>query len=142
MKKLSEYLFLWAIGGTLYYVFEIIFRGFSHWSMFVLGGICMIFCVQQGLWVHWQDPIWQQVLHCIIFITCGEFITGILVNKILHWNVWDYSGLPFQLFGQICLPFAAIFSLLCLVAIYLGAYLSYHLYGEEKPPFLNPRKMV
>ena len=40
MKKISEYLFLWGIGGWIYYSLEIIFRGFSHWSMFVLGGIC------------------------------------------------------------------------------------------------------
>ena len=42
MKKISEYLFLWGIGGWIYYTLEILFRGFSHWSMFVLGGICMI----------------------------------------------------------------------------------------------------
>ena len=43
MKKLSEYLFMGALGGTLYYMIEIIFRGYSHWSMFLLGGICFIF---------------------------------------------------------------------------------------------------
>ena len=35
MKKISEYLFLWGIGGWIYYTLEILFRGFSHWSMFV-----------------------------------------------------------------------------------------------------------
>ena len=48
MKKLSEYLLLWTLGGCLYYFFEIFFRGFSHWSMFVLGGICMVFFTVQG----------------------------------------------------------------------------------------------
>ena len=38
MKRLSEYLFLLVVGGTLYYGFEMIFRGFSHWTMFLLGG--------------------------------------------------------------------------------------------------------
>ena len=32
LKKVSEYLFLWALGGTIYYEFEMIFRGFSHWE--------------------------------------------------------------------------------------------------------------
>ena len=45
MKRLSEYLFFWTLGGTLYYSFEMIFRGFSHWSMFMLGGFCLIFPV-------------------------------------------------------------------------------------------------
>ena len=47
MKKWSENLFLWALGGSLYYGFEVFFRGFSHWSMFVLGGICLLFCVME-----------------------------------------------------------------------------------------------
>ena len=57
MKKISEYLFLWGIGGWIYYTLEILFRGFSHWSMFVLGGICMMFFSYQGQQVHWQDAI-------------------------------------------------------------------------------------
>ena len=43
VKRLSEYLFLGTLGGTLYYTFEVIFRGYSHWSMFLLGGLCLTF---------------------------------------------------------------------------------------------------
>ena len=103
MKKLSEYLFLWALGGTLYYTFEMIFRGFSHWSMFVLGGCCLLFFGVQGMALKWSDPLWLQVIRCTVFVTAGEFITGMIVNKWLGWAVWDYSDQPFQLFGQICL---------------------------------------
>lgn len=135
MKKLSEYLFLWAVGGTLYYGFEIFFRGFSHWTMFALGGICLVFFAVQGRLVHWEDPLWRQLLRCIVFVTSMEFITGIIVNKWLHLNVWDYSGQPFQIFGQICLPFIIIFSGLCAVGILLSGYLLYWIYGEEKPHY-------
>ena len=123
MKKLSEYLFLWTLGGTLYYTFEMIFRGFSHWSMFLLGGFCLLFFGVQGMAVKWSDPLWMQVLRCTIFVTAGEFITGIIVNKWLGWAVWDYSDQPFQLFGQICLPFTIIFSGLCALGIFLSGYL-------------------
>ena len=135
MRKVSEYLFLGALGGTIYYGFEMFFRGFSHWTMFVLGGICLIFCAQQGLWTHWKPPLWKQVLWCVIFVTAGEFITGIIVNRILHWNVWDYSGLPFQLMGQICLPFTIIFSGLCAVGILMSGFILHYVYREEKPQF-------
>ena len=136
MKKLSEYLLLWALGGTIYYTFEVVFRGFSHWSMFLLGGFCLVFFAQQGRgWVKWEDPLWIQVVRCVLFVTAGEFITGIIVNKWLGWNVWDYSDQPLQLFGQICAPFAVIFSGLCVLGLFLSAYLLYWLYGEEKPRF-------
>ena len=95
VKRLSEYLFLWALGGTLYYSFEMMFRGFSHWSMFLLGGICLVFFAQQGMWTGWTAPLWKQVGWCVIFVTACEFITGILVNKVMHWNVWDYTDQNF-----------------------------------------------
>lgn len=135
MKKLSAYLFLGATGGCIYYTFELIFRGYSHWSMFLLGGICFLFCTLQGMAVKWCDPLWKQILRCVVFVTAGEFITGMIVNKWLHLAVWDYSDQPFQLFGQICLPFAIIFSGLCAIGIFLGSYMMHWFYGEEKPTF-------
>ena len=86
MKKLSEYLFMGALGGTLYYMIEIIFRGYSHWSMFLLGGICFIFFAQQGLWTKWREPLWKQVLWCTAFVVSAEFITGIIVNKFIEYE--------------------------------------------------------
>lgn len=135
MTKFSKYIFLWAVGGCSYYGFELIFRGFSHWTMFVLGGICFLFIYIQGKVVHWEDSLAVQILRCILFVTAMEFITGIIVNKWLVLNVWDYTGLPFQLFGQICLPFTVIFSGLCAVGIIFSGYIGYWFYGEEKPHY-------
>lgn len=126
---------MWALGGTLYYTFELFFRGFSHWTMFILGGICFVFLMWQGISTKWKDPMWLQVLRSIIFVTSCEFITGIIVNKWLGWQVWDYSDQPLQLFGQICVPFVVIFSGLCALGIVLSGYLSYWLYKEEKPKY-------
>ena len=136
MKRISEYLFLWAVGGCMYYGFEVLFRGYSHWSMFLLGGVCFLFFFIQGKMVRWQDPLWRQTLRCLVFVTAMEFITGIIVNKWLGMQVWDYSDLPFQLLGQICLPFMVIFSGLCVLGIFLSSYIGYLFYGEEKPSFI------
>ena len=48
LKNISEYLVLWAVGGCIYYGIEVLFRGFSHISMFMLGGLCMQFFTWQG----------------------------------------------------------------------------------------------
>ena len=56
------------------------------------------------------DPMWVQILRCTLFVVSLEFITGIIVNK---WLGAVHLGLyrpALQLFGQICLPFAIIFS--------------------------------
>lgn len=135
LKKVREYLFLWGIGGMFYYAFELLFRGFSHWTMFVLGGVCMVFFAFQGRASRFREPLWKQVLRCTLFVTSCEFITGIVVNKWLMLGVWDYSNQPFQLFGQICLPFAIIFSGLCAIGIPLSGYLLYKFFSEEKPSY-------
>lgn len=135
MKLCSKYLFLWSLGGCIYYGFENIFRGFSHWTMFILGGICFLFIYIQEVVMKFNDSLAVQLLRCIIFVTATEFITGIVVNKWLRMNVWDYSELPFHLFGQICIPFTIIFSGLCLLGIILSGYIGYWLFGEEKPHF-------
>jgi uncharacterized membrane protein len=134
-KRILEYTFLWILGGSLYYSIEKIFRGYSHYSMFILGGLCMVFFAFQGMAVKWRDPLWIQLLRCTIFIACGEFITGIIVNKWLKWNVWDYKELPFQLFGQICLPFTLLFSGLSLIGIFLCGYILHWIFHEEKPKY-------
>ena len=90
-----------------------------------------------GRLVHWQDDFLRQVLRCSIFVTAMEFITGIIVNKWFALHVWDYSCMPFQLFGQICLPFMIVFACLCAVGIYLSANILHLLYGEDKPQFVR-----
>lgn len=135
LKRLWEYGFLWVVGGTIYYCIERVFRGFSHWSMFVLGGICMMFFAFQGRSVHWSEPLWIQIIRCTVFVTACEFITGLIVNKWLNLAVWDYSDQPFQLFGQICLPFAVIFSGLCAAGILFSGYMLHWIFKEEKPVF-------
>ena len=135
MKKLSEYLFFISLGGCIYYTLEVVFRGFSHWSMFLLGGICLLFFLFFCRAVNWEDALWRQLIRCIVFVTSMEFITGIIVNKWLGLGVWDYTNQPFHLFGQICLPFVVLFSGLCVIGILLSGYLSYWLYDEPKPHF-------
>ena len=44
MIALCKFLFLFVFGGSIYYGIEMFTRGFSHWSMFILGGICFILC--------------------------------------------------------------------------------------------------
>jgi uncharacterized membrane protein len=62
-----------------------------------------------------------------------EFIGGLIINKWLGLHVWDYSGLPLNLLGQVCLPFTFAWMALAVVGILLDDYLRWKLYGEKKP---------
>ena len=80
-KRVSEIVFLIAAGGSTYYLIEIWFRGFSHWTMFVLGGVALTFCSFQGEVMHWSEPMWIQIIRAVLFLTSLEFMTGIICNK-------------------------------------------------------------
>lgn len=126
-------LVLWGIGGLLYICCELLFRGHSHWTMFIVGGICFVLIGAINELLPWDMPIWQQAIIGAVIVTVVELISGCIINIWLGWAVWDYSDMPYNLFGQICLPFTAIWVLLSTAAIILDDYLRYWLFGEEKP---------
>ena len=76
-KRVSEIVFLMAAGGSIYYLIEIGFRGYSHWTMFVLGGLALTFCSFQGEVMRWSEPMWLQIVRAVLFLTSLEFATAI-----------------------------------------------------------------
>ena len=76
LKLLNKYLFMFDAGGLLYIIIELIWRGRSHWTMFLLGGICFISLGLINEVIPWQMPLWQQILIGAIGITTLEFLTG------------------------------------------------------------------
>ena len=135
MKRLSKPLILFLIGGALYIVIELMWRGRSHWTMFFLGGICFLYAGMQNEYTEWDKPLTFQSVQAALFITATEFITGCIVNLWLGWHVWDYSELPFNLLGQICLPFSILWIFVGTAAIILDDYLRYWIFDEEKPHY-------
>ncbi len=134
MNKL-KLLILFEVGGLIYYMIEIMWRGYSHWSMFLLGGMCFLFAGGLNECISWDVPLWKQVLIVDAFVLISEFTTGCMVNLWFGWNVWDYSNLPFNILGQSCPQFALLFLPLCLLAIVLDDYLRFWLFDEEKPEY-------
>lgn len=129
MKNLMRYLILSSVGGSIYMLLEVLFSGGTHWTMGVLGGICF---VGIGLIDVCSDsPLYTKMFLGATLITLLELLTGIFLNGILHLQIWDYSQLPFNLFGQICLSFSCLWFWLCLPAILLNQWLYRLLFKEQ-----------
>ena len=135
MKRYHKEIILWLIGGLLYMGIELMWRGYSHWTMFVLGGICFVLLGRFNEVIPWVMPLWMQVLIGTAIITGLEFITGCIVNLWLGWNVWDYSNVPFNVIGQICLPYILLWIQISLAGIVSDDYLRHWLFKEEKPHY-------
>lgn len=138
MKNLSlgiKYCILFLIGGFLYVNIEILFRGYSHISMYFAGGICFLLIGSLNEIFPWKISLTTQMLFSAFIITFVEFTTGLVVNIWLKANVWDYSELPYNFMGQICLLYSILWFFLSLPAILLDDWLKYYFWGEEKPTY-------
>lgn len=135
MRQYLKYLVLFGIGGLLYIGLELAWRGYSHWTMFFLGGLCFVLIGAVNEWIPWCMPVWQQALIGMAIITILEFMTGCVVNLWLGWNVWDYNGIPGDVLGQICLPYMLLWIPVAVAAILLDDWLRYRMFGEERPHY-------
>ena len=135
MNKLLKYFTLGTLGGLIYVFTELLWRGYSHWSMFLLGGICFIALGLINEVIPWEMPLTVQMFIGGAIITALEFVTGCIVNLWLGWDVWDYSELPCNLLGQISLKSSVGWYFLSAVGIVLDDWLRYIFFGEETPRY-------
>lgn len=118
IKKSLRPLFLISFGGMFYYNFEILCRGYSHFSMIICGGLCFyaIGLLDEGK--HFRPSLPLQMLYGSLIILFFEYVTGVIVNIRLGLHVWDYTSVPFNYQGQICLPYFILWFLLTPVCIF------------------------
>lgn len=130
-----KYFTLFLIGGITYYFIEIAYRGYSHVSMVIVGGLCFILIGSINEFSNKDIPLLLQMLISVLLVDIVELISGIIINRILLLNVWDYSGLRFNFLGQISLNSSIAWFFLSLLAIYVDDLLRYIIYREEKPKY-------
>lgn len=123
--NLKKYIMIFLIGAAGYGMLETLFRGFTHWTMLVTGGI--VFIILYYVYSKNENaPIWQKALVGALIITIIELAVGCIVNLWLGWNVWDYSAYPYNFLGQVCLTFTVLWFLLCIPLSYFTRYLHLH----------------
>ncbi len=131
--ELLKKLILFSICGFIYVMCEMLFRGYSHISMFLLAGFCGVFVIDSlnNIFSFDMDYL-LQILIATIGCTFFEGITGLIVNKWLNLNVWDYSNIPFTFFyGQCNLYFVVAWALLVAVGIIICDAVNYYILKDD-----------
>lgn len=102
---------IFVCGAIGYGIFEILFRGYTHWTMMLTGGACVL-----TIWWFFQEfercPLIIKALGGAAIITIYEFFVGLIVNLWFGWHVWDYTDQPGNLLGLICPLFSMCWFLL------------------------------
>ncbi len=111
--RLTTPAFLLAAGSSLYYLLEYLLRGWSHWTMAVCGGICLLAIYYMNVRLADTPLLWRAAVGALI-ITAVELAAGYLLNIRLHLHIWDYSQHAGHFLGQIS-PYASVrWFLLCI----------------------------
>lgn len=134
-KKICNDLIIWFTGGIIYFYMEIAFRGYSHYSMFICGGLCFLLVGRIGNRIlRDEHRILTAQIKIMLFgslvITTLEYITGVIVNLYFKLGVWDYSGYKYNVQGQICLIYSLLWALLSLPCVFMDGMIRQYIFEE------------
>lgn len=115
---------IFAIGAVGYGLIECIFRGYTHWTMMLTGGACLLTFYYFNREFK-KTPLVLKALWGALMITLYEFAVGLIVNLWFGWHVWDYSGQFGNILGQICPAFTLLWFFLCLCGLLISRGLYY-----------------
>ena len=111
MERIKKNAVFFMIGGVGYGTIEMLWRGRTHWTMIIAGGICFLVFSKIAKKYKNRKILFKSFL-CALSVTAVELVFGIVFNLLLGMNVWDYSGLPLNFLGQICLLYSMIWMVL------------------------------
>lgn len=126
MIKTREYLIICLVGAIGYSMIEILWRGYTHWTMSITGGIGFLLLYLTDL--HMQSHnLFFRALAGTAVLTFVELVAGCIVNLIFRMGVWDYSSHIGNLLGQICPLYCVLWFLLCISVMPLGRLIHYYM---------------
>lgn len=88
---------------------------------FLNGPICPIYGVGIIIVVEILEPFMEHTVFlyfgAVILATALEWLTGFLLEKLFHHKWWDYSNMPLNLNGYVCVLFSLIWGAACVVVV-------------------------
>ena len=86
MIRKTEYLCVFLTGGILYSLIEMLWRGYTHWSMTIAGGTALLLIHILNQKMRERDILLRCLYGCLL-ITVVELAAGIIVNLWLGLDV-------------------------------------------------------
>lgn len=128
MKIIIKNILLFLVGYCAYIAIEVTFRGVSYLLMGICAGLSVIIIDKINDCISWDiDIILQGVIGSIV-ITIFELIIGeISLRTELLPIMCNYSNVPLNFDGIICLPFSIIWIGLSIMGILVADAINYYM---------------
>lgn len=122
MINILCYFFIYAfLGWCTEVVYAAVKTGKFVNRGFLNGPYCPIYGAGVILVLYLLDPVKNNIFYLflgsILITSTIELIGGFVLKKIFHHTWWDYSNMPFNIGGYICLQFSLIWGIACLVVV-------------------------
>ncbi len=148
---ISKYFVYFVIYSGMGWLYESVFctikNGYWENRGFLYGPVCPIYGVGAALITFIDDAIlvkgeqeflWWQIFAVAFFGSIVlEYITSYVLEKLFHAYWWDYSSIPFNIHGRVCLPASMGFGVAGLVVIYGVAPLVRRMTGWLSPLWME-----
>ena len=135
MCRLWRHVPRWALGGLLYGGLELIWRGYTHWTMLLLAAALCVPLDLANEHIPWDMPLWMQAVIGGLTVTAAELAAGVVLNLWFGLEVWDYSGMWGNLWGQVCPLYTVLWCILAGPVIVTYDWLDCWLCGGERPHY-------
>lgn len=133
----SKNIILFVVGFCVYITSEVLFRGYSYRAMGVCGGLSLIVLNLINDKISWDLDLLAQTGIGALIITFMEFVVGEVCKIAGFPAMWDYSNMPLNFDGVICLPFFVVWMFMSFIGILIADSIGYYVYEEPPVPYYN-----
>lgn len=125
MYSVYYFILYFFVYGLLGWCTEVAFAAWKEHRFvnrgFLNGPICPIYGIGVGVVVQFLTPYKDSLLilyiTSVILVTALEWATGFILEKVFHNKWWDYSNMPLNLNGYVCLLFSLIWGVACVIIV-------------------------
>ena len=125
MYSFYELLWIFFIYAFLGWCSEVVFAAVKTGEFvnrgFLIGPVCPIYGFGVAFVLLALQPFGDSLLilfvASVIITSALELLVGWLAEKLLHQRLWDYSQMPFNFKGYICLAFSLLWGLACILVV-------------------------
>lgn len=134
-QKIIPYGSIFIISGLIYTMLELMWRGRTHWTMFLCAGLCgLVMANVNNHLLEFDTDFLKQVVVSALCCTGFEFLFGIMFNG--DFSIWDYRGLwgTIHILGdQVNILFFGVWIIISVFSLPFLDWLQWKLGLAEKP---------
>ena len=126
---------IFVTSGLIYIVLELLWRGRTHWTMFLCAGLCgLVMANINNNWLEFDTDFRIQVFVSALMCSTSEFFFGIMFNG--DFSIWDYRGMwgtIHALGDQVNIIFFGIWIIISVFGLPLLDWIQWKLEVAEEP---------